>query len=439
MVSLLAFFVTVGVVMATTTIGTNIATDGTLTVYGVTSIGGALTATSTFATQGNSTFGNEASDINLFTGMLQASTTAMFTATSTFYGDVVLGDAAADTTIVNGRISTGSLAGSALSLGATYPYTEGAELRYTVTDWTGIGNSTFEALYLRSQINTANASGNLKGLELYASNNGVALGSIEGAYIEAHIKPVSDNTTVGPIFGTESNISLYGPSVAGKLLTLATTTTDSIGAAAGRFTLGLPSPGSSSQVAGLKYYDAVAGVLIETTGAETKTLGSGLIIRNNPLTSGYVYTWTKGIQVTSKALTGLSLEGAMTTGISISGASTNDISLQNLETITNSTNGTIRLANDGNAYIDFTPTAAGATITPGGTGTITIGGAFSVSGYATTTVLGVIVPVSTTTAPAACSTAINGGLSYDSAKKVLCICIGTSWLQATSTGVATCF
>ncbi len=400
--SFVATFFVVAVVWGTTTIGSNITTDGTLKV----------------------------------SGTLYASSTVLATATSTFYSDVNLGDAVADTAILNGRLSTGSIAGTALSLGATYPYTEGAELRYTVTDWTGIGNNTFKAMYLRSQINTANADGSLKGLELYASNNGVALGSIEGAYIEAHIKPVSNNTTVGPIFGTESNISLYAPSTADKLLTLATTTTDSIGAAAGRFTLGLPSPGSLSQIAnGLKYYNAVTGVLIETTGAETKTLGSGMVIRNNPLTSGYVYTWTKGIQISSNALTGLSLEGTMTTGISISGASTYDISLQNLETITNSTNGTITLANDGGATISFTP--ASGVITPSG-GTIQIGGAFNVNGFATTTNTGIFLPRTHTSAPT-CDATVFGGLIVNATSKQLCFCDGATWRLATSTTGASCF
>ena len=70
---------------AATTISTNLDTDGTLTVDGV----------STF--NGNSTFGDAATDVNLFTGTLQASTTAMFTGAITgFNGAVTFNELSGD-------------------------------------------------------------------------------------------------------------------------------------------------------------------------------------------------------------------------------------------------------------------------------------------------------------------------------------------------------
>ena len=62
--------VAVAASVGATSIGTNISADGTLTV------------------NGNSTFGNAATDINLFTGTLQASTTALFTSGLTAYAAV---------------------------------------------------------------------------------------------------------------------------------------------------------------------------------------------------------------------------------------------------------------------------------------------------------------------------------------------------------------
>jgi len=92
-VFLIALFL--GVVLAAsvsvwaTSIGTNISVDGTLTVTGA-------------ATHnGNTTLGDAATDINLFTGTLQASTTALFTGAVTTYGNTTIGDAAADTLTVN--------------------------------------------------------------------------------------------------------------------------------------------------------------------------------------------------------------------------------------------------------------------------------------------------------------------------------------------------
>jgi autotransporter-associated beta strand protein len=72
-----------------TSIGTNISVDGTLTVTGASTH------------DGNTTLGNASTDINLFTGTLQASTTALFTGAVTTYGSVTLGDASADTLTVN--------------------------------------------------------------------------------------------------------------------------------------------------------------------------------------------------------------------------------------------------------------------------------------------------------------------------------------------------
>ena len=62
-----------------TSIGTNVSVDGTLTTSGA----------ATF--NGGTTFGNAATDVNLFTGTLQASTTALFTSGLTSYDRIILG------------------------------------------------------------------------------------------------------------------------------------------------------------------------------------------------------------------------------------------------------------------------------------------------------------------------------------------------------------
>ena len=72
-----------GAAFAASTISTNISTDGTLTV------------------NGNSTFGNAATDINLFTGTLQASTTALLTSGFTTFGNWTIDQAATTTVTFN--------------------------------------------------------------------------------------------------------------------------------------------------------------------------------------------------------------------------------------------------------------------------------------------------------------------------------------------------
>ncbi len=88
----------IGIVNAATTIGTNINTGGTLTVSGA----------NTF--NGNSTFGDAAGDVNLFTGTLQASTTALFTNGLTAYGNSTFGDAAADVNLFTGTLQASTTA-----------------------------------------------------------------------------------------------------------------------------------------------------------------------------------------------------------------------------------------------------------------------------------------------------------------------------------------
>ncbi len=72
--SLLCLLVFAFFTYAASTISTNISTDGTLTV------------------NGNSTFGDAATDVNLFTGTLQASTTALFTSGFTTFGASVFNE-----------------------------------------------------------------------------------------------------------------------------------------------------------------------------------------------------------------------------------------------------------------------------------------------------------------------------------------------------------
>ena len=78
------------VTYAATTIGTNISADGTITAVGQLRASSTALFTGDVTTYGNTTFGNENTDVNLFTGMLQASTTALFTATTTMYNDLVV-------------------------------------------------------------------------------------------------------------------------------------------------------------------------------------------------------------------------------------------------------------------------------------------------------------------------------------------------------------
>lgn len=126
---------TIGFSVFATTIGTNISSGGTLTINGNSTFGDAATDVNLFTgtlqasttalftgavtTYGNATFGDAAGDINLFTGTLQASTTALFTNGLTTYGNSTFGDAAGDVNIFTGTLQAST---TALFTGAMTTY-----------------------------------------------------------------------------------------------------------------------------------------------------------------------------------------------------------------------------------------------------------------------------------------------------------------------------
>jgi hypothetical protein len=85
-VSVLAsIFAVSGIVYAATTIGTNVTVDGLLTQTGAATFSSTVTVADTATFNGSNVFGNAGTDTNLFTGTLQASTTALFTSGLTSY------------------------------------------------------------------------------------------------------------------------------------------------------------------------------------------------------------------------------------------------------------------------------------------------------------------------------------------------------------------
>ena len=80
-----------------------------------------------------------------------------------------------------------------------------------------------------------------------------------------------------------------------------------------------------------------------------------------------------------------------------------------------------------------------ATITNPSAGVISLGGAVNVAGYATTTAAGVMMPTQQYAADAGCAAGTVGGLIFNAAKQILCVCTGTTWKAATSTTAVDCF
>ncbi len=98
--SVVSSFLLVAVVTyGASTISTNISTGGTLTVTGAASLNGA------------STFGDAATDVNLFTGTLQASTTALFTTGLIAY-DPITASSTDGNLLINGYATTTASSGN---------------------------------------------------------------------------------------------------------------------------------------------------------------------------------------------------------------------------------------------------------------------------------------------------------------------------------------
>lgn len=97
----------VGASVWATSVGTNVSVSGTLAVTGATTL------------DGNTTLGNASTDVNLFTGTLQASTTALFTGNVTTYGDATFGNASTDVNLFTGTLQAST---TALFSGAVTTY-----------------------------------------------------------------------------------------------------------------------------------------------------------------------------------------------------------------------------------------------------------------------------------------------------------------------------
>src|SRR3989344_940070 len=254
---------------AVTTISTNVDTDGNLVVDGTSTLTG-------------------------LTSMVQASTT----------GSLTVGDSVIDGLILNGRVSTGNVSGTALTLDDTYTKGEGQELRYKVTDWTNIGDA-FRGMYVRAENGVDASTKGVYGMEAYATaNDTFDTGTLQGILSYAYLKGTGAKT-VGPAYGIHGELSFD----AGQ-----STQTITTEASAGFFRI-------TGGVADT--FTKLHGVIIRAGDMDgaSRTYGDAILVEDGP-ESGTI-TWTRGLKLNAP--------------------STIDIELQNAETISNATDGFISL------------------------------------------------------------------------------------------------
>lgn len=227
-------------------------------------------------------------------------------------GTLTFGDAATDNLIIKGRVSSMTAAGSAIQITSAYAYGEGIEMRYQVTDWTGVGSS-FKGMYLRSEAATNSASGkSIYGAEIYGVCNNVTMGSgsLWGAMNYAYVKGV----------GAVTVNNMYA--VQGELTWDASRTGDcTITTAAACFRAKITG-GRVADYTKIHGYELTIGEM----DGDSQTFGYGIFMQDDSGMAG-TSTLTTGVYINIGCTTGISIAGATTDAISISGDATTGLNI----------------------------------------------------------------------------------------------------------------
>jgi len=193
----------------------------------------------------------------------------------------------------NGRISTGTAAGSTCNIDATTSaYGQGLELRYAVTDWADTYTLTEgTGMYLRMENQEANASASLYGAQIYGVSNNVANTQyLWGALVYAYVKGAAGLTCSG-IYGIQPEITF-------DAATASSTITD---AAIVRAKL---TGGTMSDYTVLDGYRLTLGDM----NGGSRRYGNGLLLEDDSGMSG-TCTLTTGININIGCTTGLNING----------------------------------------------------------------------------------------------------------------------------------
>ena len=464
--SMVATLATAGIVGAATTIGSNINTGGTLTatgattIYGATSIGGALTATSTLAVSGTTTLGDVASSTKAGVGMKLNGLTVYGTVTADSFVGALTGNASTATAATSATSATTAtnLAGGAANqiayqtgAGATSFLTAGTDGQLLVANVAGL--PVFVTLGTDATISNAGAltiangavttakagtdlsASNLAAILTFADGDLVDISAINGSSAAEGLKlpqatDCSAQTAEGLICWDSDTDALYlGNGAAAVAITNAfgatidnaeiTADTIDFTAIADALTLDVETTIAAAGALNLLIGDNVTlnktgtGVITATTAGTVTTAAQPTITSVGTLTG---LTMGGTLAMGANNITGTGSLGATDAGKLTKGWFV-DVESTNMPTV-----GGTSIAST------FAPLA-----NPTFTGTLNVGG------YATTTSSGIIMPAQQITTNIGCETATVGGLIFNNAKKILCICVGTSWQAATSTTPTACF
>lgn len=215
-------------------------------------------------------------------------------------GSLDFGAAEMDSIVIKGRMSTSTVAGAALSLPAAYAYGEGVELRWGIASWTGIGNQ-FNGMYVRASADVVNASGTIRGMELYGVANAIGVSNLFGLLTYAYVKGATA-ATIGKAYAIQAELS-FDAGQSTKTITTEMT------------------PIYSKVLSGVvSAYTKIHGMIMRFGDMDggSRVYGNGILIEDDGDTSG-TSSLTTGLNVNIVCTTGISLAGANTTGLSITG------------------------------------------------------------------------------------------------------------------------
>ena len=244
----------------------------------------------------------------------------------TINDDLTVGNAWADTLIVNGRIASASRAGALIDIGAS-DVGEGVELKYKISDWTSIplrdSNETFVGAYIRAEATADDATAHAIGVEGWGVANAVGIAQIEGVRGWAYSK--GDTTdTIAFAYGVRGEFSMD----AGRANTL-TLTTEAAGVLA-RITSGKVDDYTKIHGFVARFGDMDGG---------SQTYGSGLLVLDG--VEAGTSALTHGVHISPAATNGLTLTGATTNALNILGAATNLFYVDAVEGFVSGTPGTL--------------------------------------------------------------------------------------------------
>ena len=210
--------------------------------------------------------------------------------------NLIFGDVSFGVLAVKGRMATGSVAGSAIDIDANYAYGQGHEFRWTISSWSGSGN-TFDGQYIRAQNDVANASGNIRGTQIYGVANNVNTLAVWGILAYAYVKG-SAAKTVAKMYAIQAELSWD--------------------ATANTHTLSTEAICVRAKITGGKVndYAKIHGVQVKAgdMNAASPTYGNAFWLLDDSEMVGTV-SWTIGVNLAANCTTGISFGGTVTTGI----------------------------------------------------------------------------------------------------------------------------